>query len=70
MQQQALFVESYLLATHSEHLDSMREIAGQLASLQSESSSLLVICDTCQQRCNHLKRQADRHGTLLEYYDR
>jgi len=61
-----VFVESQLLPTCSEHLHTMRE----LASSQPESESLLVTCEVYQQQFDDLKRKADRHSTLLEYYDR
>jgi len=64
MYQQAVFVESQLLAICNEHLDTMRGIAGK------SQSSLLVVCDMYQQQCDDLKRRSDQHGTLLEYYDR
>ena len=59
-----MFVESQLLAICSEHVDTMRGIAGE------SQSSLLIVCDTYQQRCDELKRNSKQHGTLLEYYDR
>ena len=42
----------------------------ELASSQPESESLLVTCEVYQQQFDDLKRKADRHSTLLEYYDR
>lgn len=65
-----MLAESCLPATWTEHLDAMRETAREMSSLQSESESLLATCDMYRQQCDQLRRNIDRHGILLEYYDR
>ena len=57
-------MESHLLAVCAEHIDTMREIAGE------SQPSLVFVCDMYQQRCDDLKRKSEHTGSVLEYFDR